>query len=50
MHLSIYKLIDKEVCQNPEMEKPDCKICGTKVLHVNVDDVLIRPLGYAFSA
>ena len=59
LDISIYKLIDKEVyvCQktNPEMEKPDCKICRTEeeVLHVNVDDdddVLIRPLGHAFSA
>ena len=32
------------------MEKPDCKICRAEVLHVNVDDVLIRPLGHAFSA
>jgi hypothetical protein len=50
MRLSIYKLMDKEVCQNPEMEKPDCKVCRAEVLHVNVDDVLIRPLGHAFSA
>jgi divalent metal cation (Fe/Co/Zn/Cd) transporter len=32
------------------MEKPDCKICRAEVLHVNVDNLLIRPLGHAFSA
>ena len=31
-------------------KKPDCKICRAEFLDVNVDDVLIRPLGHAFSA
>jgi divalent metal cation (Fe/Co/Zn/Cd) transporter len=31
-------------------KKPDCKICRAEFLDVNVDVVLIRPLGHAFSA
>jgi len=49
MHLSIYKLIDKEVCQNPEMENDIARFIEQK-FNVNVDDVLMRPLGNAFSA
>jgi hypothetical protein len=30
--------------------RPDCKIYRAEVLDANVDDVLIRPLGQAFSA
>jgi hypothetical protein len=48
---SIYKLIDKEACsQKPKDGKPDSKICRAEVLDINVDAVLIRPLGHAFSA
>lgn len=42
-------LIDKEVCQNPEIENQTARLVEQK-FDVNVDDVLIRPLGHAFSA
>jgi hypothetical protein len=36
-------LIDKEVCQNPEIENQTARFVEQK-FDVNVDDVLIRPL------
>jgi hypothetical protein len=36
-------LIDKEVCQNPEIENQTARFVDQK-FDVNVDDVLIRPL------